>query len=475
MPERHARRHRVADNSDFAKMGASLVLLGPLLVMAFGRWGSYLKIPGVPIYLSDLFFFAGSACLAGAAITGRHELQLRTHANRMVLTASVAAGGAAVMGLWSASSYSILAIRDAAPFIYIALVPVFSISISVIGTVRVLNWMLIAGILHTLWIVPAMIDVLSPTHVPIIGGAPAFTIRHDYDLLICGLTVILAATADSLTGTTKAVLVVANLGTLFLSGSRAGLIAGIVVVFVSAIALRPFSDPKRGPMRLCATMIGFATLILAAIYVRDDPPSWALGMQKLVPNDSSMYQSGQNTWNARVRAWEAIWLYTNQGGGLSMSGFGFGANPVMNSGAIAYLSGDPSVRAAHSFIFTWYAFVGAIGVAAIVTSLAVFAFVAIRNKSFMTQRSVSVGRALMIGVTVAGLAGVILESPFGYLTLAIGIALGVTCDSRKADDTSSAAGTPVIDERAARRSSPRSDISAPRPKGATGRCQVAQA
>lgn len=81
----------------------------------------------------------------------------------------------------------------------------------------------------------------------------------------------------------------------------------------------------------------------------------------------------------------------------------------------------------------------------------------------------------MIGVTVAGLAGVILESPFGYLTLAIGIALGVTCDSRKADDTSSAAGTPVIDERAARRSSPRSDISAPRPKGATGRCQVAQA
>ncbi|MDJ0362566.1 hypothetical protein QMK32_20285 [Rhodococcus sp. H29-C3] len=320
---------------------------------------------------------------------------------------------------------TVLTIRDAMPFVYVALAPVMIRAIEDIGIATVMRWLRNAVIVHTIWIAPVMFDLLKPTKIPIFGGVPAFTPRHDFDLLICGLAVVLIATDKRLNKPLAAVLIIANFASMFLSGSRAGLIAGLVVIVIYILRMRPFQDNAKGPLRLSLAAASFAVLLPVFVMVRDNPPKWALGLQKLLPNGGDEYASGQNTWNARISAWRLVTDYVDSAGGYGrLHGLGFGTNPIGDSGAVRYLSGDSQVRAAHNFLVTWYAFLGLIGIALIclIGCVLLVGFLLVLR----TPRQYSlVGVSLATGLVLSALGGVILESPFGYMAFTFGVSLAL--------------------------------------------------
>lgn len=411
------------------RRGSGLILLGPLIVIALGRWGSYLKVPGGPFYLPDiviglgvvLFLFAPGIRNAVQSGTKPPNLSFK-----LALLSSALAGACVLLGMTFGTGLKILAIRDAMPFVYIALIPVMIRAIEDVGVDTALRWLRNAVIVHTLWITPVMFDLLSPFQVPIIGGVPAFTPRHDFDMLVCGLAVVLIATDRRVVKPIAVLLVVANLASMFLSGSRAGLIAGLAIIVIFVVYTRPFQNRTKGPVRLSITLVLLAIAIPLVVIYRNNPPVWALGLQKLLPNGGDEYQSGQNTWNARVSAWRLVTDYVASAGEYTqLRGLGFGTNPIMDSGAVAYLSGDSQVRAAHNFLVTWYAFLGQAGIVLILMMfffLLVAFIAAIRSR----EQFALVGISLAVGLTLSGLGGVILESPFGYMAFTFGVALALS-------------------------------------------------
>ncbi|MDV8023656.1 O-antigen ligase family protein [Rhodococcus sp. IEGM 1330] len=402
------------------------------MAVALGRWGSYLKLPGGPFYLPDiavglgvlLYVIGGTKSIDETNKSHFNRLPTSAFAQHLVICASLLSVLCIAIGAAIGGGANILAIRDAMPFVYFAAIPLFIRAICTLGSKLVFRYLCTAVILHTIWIVPAKIGLLTPIAIPLIGGVPAFTTRNDFDMLICGLAIAVIACASHLRNSLKVLLIVGNLTAITFSGSRAGMIAGIVAVSIIFISIKPFGDRLRGPIRLASACAVLSIVIPLFVIFKDNPPSWAVGLQKLLPNDSDTYASGQNTWNARLYAWERLINYTNSDDERRVFGSGFGVNPVRDSGALEFLSGDPQVRAAHNFLITWYAFLGiagAVAVAAIVVLLIAASFSSPRTPGQFTD----IGRACSIGVLLTALGGVILESPFGYMTFTLSVAMAI--------------------------------------------------
>ncbi|MGA1835718.1 O-antigen ligase family protein [Herbiconiux sp. 11R-BC] len=409
---------------DLHHIGLRMIVIGPLIAVAGGRWGSYLGLPGVPIYFSDLSVFLGVLFVLLSRLDTR-SAALRMSPPpipRALLVGSFCAGAIFLIGALRSPGFSIFAIRDSLPFVYFLLIPVFYRAIESLGRERAFRWLRNALLLHLLWFAPAVFKILPSVTIPLIGGTAAFQPRGDFDLLIGGLTVVVIAMDRRMPSLLRGALCLVGSAAILFNGSRAGLISAVVLIAVVALLERPFSDAKKGPIRLAVTALAAAPLLLIVVAVTSAPPEWAVALQKLVPNSSSVYQSGQNTWTARLDAWALLINYSIDHGSTAWLGFGFGANPVLNSGAVRYLSGDPSVRAAHDNWVTWFAMVGLVGLCLAIVAFAGWLGLAIR-RAIKYRGLNSIGLGLAIGLLSAASAGVILESPFGYMTMALAIAL----------------------------------------------------
>ena len=418
--------------ADSRRLGAKLMIVGPLIAIALGRWGSYLKLPGGPFYLPDvavamglgLYVLGGWSMTRGKTSTDKGHLDESVLSRHLVVCSSMLSIVCIVIGLNVGEGSRILSIRDAMPFVYFAMVPVFIRAISTLGSSLVFKYLCTAVILHTLWILPAKLGLLQPVAIPIIGGVPAFTTRNDFDMLICGLTIAVIACATEIRTSAKILLISANVTAIAFSGSRAGMIAGVVAVGIVLFAMKPFSDRLKGPVRLAVLCTVLAIIIPLVFIYRENPPSWAIGLQKLLPNDSDAYASGQNTWNARIYAWERLVNFTNSDSDRRIFGSGFGENPVRDSGALEFLSGDPQVRAAHNFLITWHAFLGVFGAVIVVAIIILFVAASLSSRK-TASRFTYIGRACSVGVLLTAFGGVILESPFGYMTFTLSVAMAI--------------------------------------------------
>ncbi|WP_307109500.1 hypothetical protein [Rhodococcus sp. SORGH_AS_0303] len=394
-----------------------------MIAVAFGRWGSYLKIPGLPVYWADLAVFAGVAFFAYGTY---HTAGVQDAAGRMVRYASLMYVPAVLAGVATVSNFSITTIRDAVPFVYLSMTPIFAAALNLLGRDRVFSYLRLACVLHTLWVAPAILGLLPTVPLPLIGGIEAFTTRGDFDLLICGLSIAVISYERRWTGASKTLLVAANLAAILSSGSRAGLIGALLVILIASACSKPFHDRSKGPVRFAALFAIAAVALLVFVLFASRPPAWAVGLTKLLPSDSATYQTGQNTWQARLDAWELIYRYTGgSDGGFALLGSGFGSQPIRDSGAIRYLSGNEQVRAAHNYAVTWYAFLGAVGVSLVLVAL-ILSIVAIFRGGLNVPRNVAIGRGLSVAILAVGLGGVIMESPFGYITMAFALALGLS-------------------------------------------------
>lgn len=401
--------------------GPRLVILGLLIPVAFGKWGSYLGLGGTPVYFADLLIATGFLLIIFYSTTDRGG---ETRLPISMAFASVCVLVVLGIGLLRSGELTIFTLRDAVAFVYLAMIPAFCSAVRAVGIDTVVHWLRNASIIHSIWFVPAIFGLLPEVPIPLVGGEPAFSTREDFDLLICGVAVVLIGSDRRLPRAARSVLVLATAGAALSSGSRAGLIAALAIVLTTSLAQRPFADARRGPQRAAAVLLALIPLILTVLWLTQNPPAWALGLQKLIPNNSAGYTTGQNTWGARESAWQLVLGRLFEEPGTTWGGFGFGSDFIIQSGALPYLSGDPNVRAAHNFGVTWMAMVGLVGVVLVFVALFIW-FARAAGAAWSRGGASALGLGMMIGVVLAASAGVILESPFGYMTFGLSVAIAL--------------------------------------------------
>jgi hypothetical protein len=409
---------------DLRSAGSKFIVIGPLFAVVGGRWGSYLGIPGTPLYFADLSVAVGILLVLTSAADPRSRIgRLQTHFPRVGWISFGFFVLALIMGIVASPGLSIYAIRDALPFIYLLLLPVFYRAVEDLGRERVFLWLRNAAILHLIWFAASSFHILPEIAIPF-GGTPVFSTRGDFDSLICGVSAVVLALDTRIRASLRLMLLIVTAVASLLQGSRAGLLSACLIALCVILIQRPFADRDRGLRRFGLAALGTIPIAFVALLLSQDVPAWAMGFAKLIPNDSQAYQSGQNTWNARVDAWALIVQYSIDNGRAYWTGFGFGSNTISDSGAVQYLSGSADVRAAHNFVVTWFAVLGIIGVIAVLIAFALLLGLAVK-RSFRARGINGIGLGLMIGIISAASGGVILESPFGYMTFVLAIAIAV--------------------------------------------------
>lgn len=186
-------------------------------------------------------------------------------------------------------------------------------------------------------------------------------------------------------------------------------------------------------MIACCFGIAVAALLIPQLLV--DPPEWMRALTRIFSSGSSEQASAQNTWQARISAWDLLIQFTLSSPERAVWGSGAGSHPILASGALPYLSGNEAVRAAHNFVVTWFALFGLIGVIVTVAVLLYWFLRGLSNARAL-RGDAGVGIALACGVAVAGTAGVILESPFGYMTFVFGLTLSMVRVERTSEQSS---------------------------------------
>ncbi|BDZ62049.1 O-antigen ligase family protein [Demequina sediminis] len=401
--------------------GAALIIAGPLVAVAGGRWGSYIGIPGTPVFLADLLVIAGLALFA--LDSARHgSVPGVARSPRVLRTAATLWVGALALGVMRGTG-DLLAVRDALPFAYLALTPVLVRAVRIVGRGRVLRWVTAAAAVHSVWFGAAVFGVLPEISMPL-AGIPVFTTRGDFDGLVCGIAIATMLAARRVPLAVRLGIIVLSAAAVMAHGSRAGLVAALLVVAVTVVGARPFRDERLGPVRLAAVFLALPMLLAAFVVAARSSAGWARGFERLVAGPA--VEGSSNTTSARVDAWESIVAHVASDPWSRWLGEGFGSSFVADSGALVHLSGDAAVRQAHSFVIGWFAMLGIVGATLALSAVAAVLIASLRR--VRTARAARIGAAIQVGLLFAALVGVILESPFGYMTYALAVALTFAAD-----------------------------------------------
>lgn len=407
---------------------SKIIVLGCLVGVAFGRWGSYLGVPGTPLYAADLLIMSGFALLVLSYLAGTSTMRIRTPP-LLTLSALLMLMVLAV-GILGAPEFSIYTFRDAAPFVYLSLLPGFYHAVRILGRGSTFRWIRNAAIVHLIWYLPAAMGVLPEIAVPF-AGVPAFSTRGDFDLLVSGIALAALHIDERLHFTVRVPLMGLAMLSILLGGSRAGLFAALAVYLVTLLTRKSGLGTRRRMHRLGLLLVASAPAMVAGVFLLSNPPRWAAGFIRLVPNQSAQYQSGQNTWQARLDAWALVIHYVLDSWKTLWFGYGFGSNPVAASGALRYLSGDPTVRAAHNVAVTWVALTGVVGLSLVIGALILIFAQVVKLRREPAEKLKPLGLGLAFGILVSASAGVILESPFGYLAFVLALACLTAPDGRQ--------------------------------------------
>ncbi|TDT18500.1 hypothetical protein BDK89_4121 [Ilumatobacter fluminis] len=402
---------------------SKLALLGLLVPVAGGRWGSHLGIGG--LFLSDALVATGLLFYGSETLRGKSspsKVAIEPGAWRNLRFASALVGVAALIGGLRVGALDRDSVRDVAPFVYLALTPVFCRCISNAGLARATGWIGYASMVHLAWYLPTRVGVLNEVAIPAISDVPIFSIRNDFDAVVTAFAGvwILMWSRVGLVGRT---LVAAVCAALVVSGpSRAGLVGGAVLLVGTCVLKRPLRHRMHG--HLVATAAFCAGAVTATyLALRGSLPGWAVSAGRLAGTGNDL--SASSTTSARVEAWRQIWIYTNERDLRIALGDGFGSDVVRDSGAQALLSGSETVRQAHNVLFTWLGLVGLIGVSLVAVGVAIMCLVSFRGGRGSSRQAVTA--ALPVSLLATSLIGVVLESPFGYQVFVLSVVLSC-CD-----------------------------------------------
>lgn len=401
---------------------AKLVLLGLLISIMFGRWGSYLGLSLIGISLSDVLIVSGVSLYLMSART----MRITSKASGFYTFCLLLVLG---IGFYLTDRLSPLVVRDAAPFVYLLLIPILIPIVGGLDSLTIRKWIYRAVSIHTLWYLPVTLGLLSPLRLGPVSSLPVFTPRNDFDAMISGLAIVVALGLGVGRPSIRAIVAIGALVSILANGSRAGFLAAVVAVLIFVLLNRPWRNRKWGPYGV-SLALATSAIMLVIISSGLQPSGWSKVLTRLVPSNSAEYTSALNTSEARSSAWDRIFQYVEYRGS-EYFGMGFGTDYIRLSGALEFLSGDASVRQPHNFLVSWYAMLGVVGTG--IALLAIIVFILHARQTYNGSELHVLGWAIICAVFITSLVGVIMESPFGYSTFVLGLLL-VTYNERERGD-----------------------------------------
>lgn len=412
-----------------------LLLLGLLVPVAGGKWGSYIGLPNHGVFLSDVFLLSGSIGLAvsGPPRAATDESRGTRGTLRFASIAVMVGLIFASYELFRGSGSALLRMRDLAPYAYLCLFPIVATAFRVLGRRIVIEWIDRALFAHAAWCTPALLGLLAPLSLPAaVFGFPVFQTRPDIDVLLLAAFIGGTLRRWRMAPTLRMAAIGLVLIAMVVQSSRAALAGGLVGLALTSVLARERGLRRRTIIVTCAVI---SAVTLGVMFSSISPSrllgSGAIARAGLVPSAQLAAAGGRGTAGARTDAWDLMLRYYDESGS-PLFGLGPGSEIVRDSGAVAFLSGDLSVRAPHSWwVDVWVRF-GPVGTAVWLLLL----FSAVRSARggawpstrFRAERGMGAG--LLLSILIASSLGVVIESPFGSQTLLLAAVLMSTSPGR---------------------------------------------
>jgi len=399
---------------------------GPFAIAAYmlatARWGSYL-LPGPP-YIGDvaILLLLGERAIAG--------LRGQTALGRVELSVGLACGS---LLLWSSlrlvfGSFSANAARDFAPYAYAILVFLTPApTMSDLDRNRMQRVLLAALFFHTAWVTLVRLDRGFTNQLPKLAGGQSYIFeeRPDVDATICAVfaLVLLNRAISGRTPTVYLALVAWNAALLFTDASRAALAAAAVataVLFLLTPARREVVRRHSPRVVVSVLVLAVSALAYAATHSFEVTRLNQVGgaFVPLAPTTGDPAPHATGTARARVLAWQAIERYLEEQRSRDWLGVGFGPDFLHDSGADQLLLGGPNqdVRQPHNYLINTWARLGLVGLLIVIAMLVIgIRLIAVVSARGQISDVDLVAMLLVCALPVAGIYGVVLESPFGAL------------------------------------------------------------
>jgi O-antigen ligase len=395
------------------------------LLVAFGRWGSYLGLPSRQLFVTDVLLFGSLVwTLVRYRTAIREHLAGALRPHLLALLPVVALGAWALVrglpGLTGANG-----LRDLAPYAYVTVLALMALLPRERGAARrTLHVLVGALVVHAVWVT---VSRLWPwpeqlTTLPLLGGmVRVMELRVDYDgamlAVLAGLALYGVSRVRGTAQVAGLLAVCAWCSVMVLTlASRAALIALVVAYAVGALsswslAERLWSSHRR------LVIAAIVLLVAALVVLVPQTPTY-----KRLTGDPA-YVSAGGTMKARELAWTAVIDYTGQAPARMVTGVGMGPDFLKESGGAVHYQyvGGPLVRQPHNFPLNTYARLGLVGVALLLALYVALARAVVRTLVRSVRRSDSESMLDLTCVLVCGvllvtsMLGVIIESPFGAI------------------------------------------------------------
>jgi len=403
-----------------------LIAILPGCWSIFGsRWGSYL--PREPFFFNDLFI---SILVLSFVLSREKVIRKRKFTSFLIFFLYLV-----IKILFSSWDNVLLVLRDSIPYIYLVTAPLIAIRILTANAriVRQLGkfmeWCIVG---HAAWTIfsyyfPGLIKGL-----PVVSNSQElhiFSIRADFDAAIMSVLIAMVIMGQISVIPIRLKIPLALLGSsyILLQGNRASFISFSILIFIS-LKYR-LKKIKVFYAKAVATLIIVLLVSLGIVGISQ----LAIG-ERFVGATRGFSQgateiAGSGTASARISAWNQVAQYVNSSPARIGFGIGFGTDYMQQSGALrALVNADQGSRTLprqpHNYWLNTYARIGLLGMGILLILLTQTLKIVAKVLREPTRYGVETLMSSLIFAALIPVAtfGVVLESPFGALSLAMAIA-----------------------------------------------------
>lgn len=406
--------------------GWTWVFAAALYLITTSRWGAYVGLPGLPVFIGDVLV------LLGVIQTVRHVrscgIPLRLVPSilsqapvTLLLTLALAlwAGLRLMLGVDNVLSDPLAAARDAAPYGYAVVACLaFLLPVRDGGLQRRVIYTALS--LHTLWVVGAGYLPGWPWPAVSLGDAPIFTTRPDVDSSVMGIATALAVSDFDHRRRAKATFLLAfmalNLYGITTQPTRAGFIAVTVAVAVALFRRATVQRQDAGrSRRLVQAGVIAAVGVAFAGAVALTPPGQRIveGIQGLRGEQTQ----ASGTIDVRRFVWGSLIDYTTADPARMSVGVGFGPDFIDASGTEYALEGTEykDVRSPHNYVLGTFARLGLLGGLLVTFVLCGGIWLGLQEFRSAAGAVTKLAALVLLTTPVTASLGVILEAPFGAI------------------------------------------------------------
>ena len=389
-----------------------LILASLIASVGLGRWGSYLGLPAYNLFLIDILFFSGVSF--GFLGFGRRFKGSAFFSISILLFMLFQLIRDLEVDL-------IIAARDLLPFIYLLFIPACVYALRNTPDVVIVKSLRYAATLNLAWFLPSSLGLLAPISISPISPIPLFTERADQSGIAMGVGVLAWSAFPSMRLKSNPTIIGLCVFAAAVGRSRAGLFTCLLALLLHFFFKEKLHAQSKRRERFVAVITITLTVCFLffgsqSLLISDGNSS--LARAGIFGNNQESVEGGRSTSRARYMAAKTLinWVEENN---LQIFGAGAGKEIILESGAVVYLSGNPDVRAPHNWFIGLYSRFGFLG---FLFWCALYAKILVLGRRDLGQLQQTL-KAIILIICFCSSLGVIMESPFGALPIAIASAM----------------------------------------------------